>query len=322
MSIKSVCPKCKSILYQKIDVEKVCDVCSISYPIINGIESFVEDDEFYEGRFGISHISKFTDLLRRFYSKVAVSVDSYRNKHESFYRAFEKLSHNREVQVLDIGCGGGRQSLAKSNRIHITGVDLSIASLCNAKKIYSNAYRASIYELPFPDHSFDCICSFDVIGHIPHECKDMLLKELDRVLKPGGYMFHYIEIEYCKGYGKWAQKYPDLYKKYFIDCEGHIGLESYQRVIERFVIAGMSLQQHNVLAKVVWPPGEFSKRFANEYSRFNIFVKLYAVLDASLAKFKLTKAVYGVLLKPFQLFIEPIVSSEYGSLLYVLFKKD
>ena len=43
---------------------------------------------------------------------------------------------------------------------------------------------ASGFELPFPDASFSCVLSSEVIEHVPKESP--MLDELCRVLKPGG----------------------------------------------------------------------------------------------------------------------------------------
>ncbi len=44
----------------------------------------------------------------------------------------------------------------------------------------------------FPDASFDCVFSSDVLEHIPETGADQVIKEINRILKPGGYSIHYI----------------------------------------------------------------------------------------------------------------------------------
>jgi len=43
------------------------------------------------------------------------------------------------------------------------------------------------YELPFADASFDLVCLFDTIEHIPDD--EQALREARRVCKPGGHVF-------------------------------------------------------------------------------------------------------------------------------------
>jgi len=44
--------------------------------------------------------------------------------------------------------------------------------------------RGSAFALPFVDETFDCVISSQVIEHIPYD--EVLYREIDRVLKPGG----------------------------------------------------------------------------------------------------------------------------------------
>jgi ubiquinone/menaquinone biosynthesis C-methylase UbiE len=44
------------------------------------------------------------------------------------------------------------------------------------------------YNLPFSDDVFDCLSDITVIQHIPYELQPKALREMVRVLKPGGRM--------------------------------------------------------------------------------------------------------------------------------------
>ena len=95
-------------------------------------------------------------------------------------------------KVLDVGCGGGYLTnfLAKKGHL-VSGIDLSAQSLAIAKKhdeTESVEYkRASAYELPFPDGSFDTVCAMDLLEHV--EKPAQVIKEASRVLKKGGLFF-------------------------------------------------------------------------------------------------------------------------------------
>lgn len=87
-------------------------------------------------------------------------------------------------RVLEIGTGSGYgiEVIAPHTERFVTldkhrteGLELpQNAEFCTAK----------VPPLPFPDHSFDCVISFQVIEHIPEDCK--FVAEVARVLKPGG----------------------------------------------------------------------------------------------------------------------------------------
>jgi ubiquinone/menaquinone biosynthesis C-methylase UbiE len=98
-------------------------------------------------------------------------------------------------RILDVGCGVGTFAFhaAKAGAI-TTGIDYSSESINAARTLTerfglkdSTAFVVgSALALPFADASFDKIVSADFIEHITHDEKRQLLKELFRVLKPGG----------------------------------------------------------------------------------------------------------------------------------------
>ncbi|MBR9693078.1 class I SAM-dependent methyltransferase, partial [Candidatus Woesearchaeota archaeon] len=96
-------------------------------------------------------------------------------------------------KVLDLGCGDGftLAFLAKQG-FTVTGIDYSEVGIENAKKRLSEESDArilqgDIYEpLPFEDEEFDAVIAYQVINHNYIEKIRLLLKELNRILKPGG----------------------------------------------------------------------------------------------------------------------------------------
>ncbi|MCL1475354.1 class I SAM-dependent methyltransferase [Argonema antarcticum] len=98
------------------------------------------------------------------------------------------------MKLLDCGCGPGTISLGLARIIFpgtVTGIDREISQINiaieNAKKQdISNAdfIEGSIYNLPFPDNSFDAVFSHALFEHLAEPLK--ALSEIKRVLKPGG----------------------------------------------------------------------------------------------------------------------------------------
>lgn len=95
-------------------------------------------------------------------------------------------------QVLDVGCGTGVVALtARRNGAKVTGLDLTPALLERARE---NAAIAGVGDvtwkegdaeaLPFGDASFDVVVS--QFGHIFAPRADVCIREMLRVLKPGG----------------------------------------------------------------------------------------------------------------------------------------
>jgi 2-polyprenyl-3-methyl-5-hydroxy-6-metoxy-1,4-benzoquinol methylase len=93
------------------------------------------------------------------------------------------------LRVLDAGCGEGHLI----ERLHkalpdsaFVGVDVTDVALRKAQQRcpFASFHKGDVLRLPFKDAIFDVVTCTEVIEHIP-EYADAL-KELARVLKPGG----------------------------------------------------------------------------------------------------------------------------------------
>lgn len=97
------------------------------------------------------------------------------------------------LRILDFGAGVGTSlpyflKLLPESRV--TCLDVSSKSLDFAKQRYSDQADFVRYDggaLPFPDEYFDMVFSACVFHHIPHGEHPALLRELRRVLHPGGH---------------------------------------------------------------------------------------------------------------------------------------
>ncbi|MBI4845695.1 MAG: methyltransferase domain-containing protein [Candidatus Omnitrophica bacterium] len=107
----------------------------------------------------------------------------------------EALSPQEGEKILDIGCGVGTFAFhsAKSGA-YCTGADYSLNSVLMARKI-NNRYRlkrpadfvrADAMRLPFKSEVFDKVVCADFIEPINDKEKDILIREIKRVLKPKG----------------------------------------------------------------------------------------------------------------------------------------
>jgi len=95
-------------------------------------------------------------------------------------------------KVLDLGCGSGRLYQLFSNlSIDYVGVDQSEEQIKIAQKKFSNNKYviAEMTSLPFEDNEFDIIYCIATFHHLPdEESRIKALEEMNRVLKPGGYV--------------------------------------------------------------------------------------------------------------------------------------
>jgi len=98
------------------------------------------------------------------------------------------------IRLLDCGCGPGTITLGLASVIApgtVTGIDqeasqIRIATESAVNQAISNTHflERNIYDLPFPDQSFDAAFSHALFEHLQEPIKG--LGEIWRVLKPGG----------------------------------------------------------------------------------------------------------------------------------------
>ncbi len=95
---------------------------------------------------------------------------------------------NQARRVLEIGCGAGGMLGPLQRYGEVSGLDIDheYVSYCKARG-FQNVLCGSGYQLPFADASFDLVCLFDTIEHIPDQ--EQALREVRRVLRPGGSVF-------------------------------------------------------------------------------------------------------------------------------------
>jgi ubiquinone/menaquinone biosynthesis C-methylase UbiE len=106
--------------------------------------------------------------------------------------ALQPLHH-----VLDVGCGTGTLALrikALFPTVEVSGLDPDEHALARARRKTRRAGVPIAFErgfpdaLPYPDASFDHVFSSFMFHHLARADKESTLREVRRVLKPGGYL--------------------------------------------------------------------------------------------------------------------------------------
>ena len=121
------------------------------------------------------------------------------NPRPRIVRALELANIQSGQVVLDIACGRGEiPALAARIGAFAVGIDFSTASLGFANKVRNSQkihmskgsmelLQADACFLPFKDKSFDRITMLDIVEHLlPHQV-ELMLSEVARLLKPGGF---------------------------------------------------------------------------------------------------------------------------------------
>lgn len=104
------------------------------------------------------------------------------------YRDKKTLAYiGKEEDILDIGCGEGvtlEKLVKKFPDRTIKGIDYSWENVEVCKEYNLPAEVGDVYQLNFPDNTFDCCLFMEVIEHLEKPLR--ALKEIYRILRPGG----------------------------------------------------------------------------------------------------------------------------------------
>jgi SAM-dependent methyltransferase len=133
----------------------------------------------------------FRETVRKGYDAIAERYLAGRRRDSEDVRLLGEFMQRLPAgaQVLDAGCGAGVPvSQMLSERFELIGVDFSEAQIGLARKHVPNAnfICKDMTDLDFPDNTFDGICSYYAIIHIPREEHRSLIANFWRMLKPGG----------------------------------------------------------------------------------------------------------------------------------------
>ena len=109
-----------------------------------------------------------------------------------------KLFKKKNVKkILDLGCGSGRHIVYLAKRsFEVYGIDIASKGIKITKdwlkreKLKANLRVSNIYKkLPYPNNFFDALVSTQALHHNKISNIRKLIKEIERVLKPGGLIF-------------------------------------------------------------------------------------------------------------------------------------
>ena len=106
------------------------------------------------------------------------------------FEAMRPLEGQPLGRLLDIGCGFGGLTRLVAEHLSIAeahGIDADAVALEEArtKGIVTHCVEVRTASLAFPDGFFDLVTSFGMLDYLPDF--DPLLREVHRVLRPGGY---------------------------------------------------------------------------------------------------------------------------------------
>jgi SAM-dependent methyltransferase len=107
--------------------------------------------------------------------------------HQRLLKAYVLAAEKVHGDLLEVGCGEGRGVTWIMPKVEkFSAIDKIAEVVEGLKKKFprGNFISGNIPPLPYDDHIFDCVVSFQVIEHIADD--HLYLKEISRVLKPDG----------------------------------------------------------------------------------------------------------------------------------------
>ena len=174
----------------------------------------------------------YKETVKSGYNVIANRYLAERTRDSEDVRLLNELIERLPVNasVLDAGCGAGVPiSLMLSEQFKVTGVDFSEAQIELAKKQIpqANFICQDMTKLDFLENSFDGICSYYAIIHIPREEHQPLLANFHRMLKPNGLallclgaqnLMDDIDENYLGTRMYWSHYDAETYIKMLADC--------------------------------------------------------------------------------------------------------
>ena len=174
----------------------------------------------------------FKKTVKQGYNAIANRYLAQRTRDSEDVRLLDDLIERlpANAKVLDAGCGAGIPiSQMLSEHFDVTGVDFSEAQIKLAKKHVprANFICRDMTKLDFPENTFDGICSYYAIIHIPREEHQSLLINFHRMLKPEGFallclgaehLIDDIDENYLGTRMYWSHYDTETYLKMLKDC--------------------------------------------------------------------------------------------------------
>ncbi|HLY62074.1 MAG TPA: methyltransferase domain-containing protein [Terriglobia bacterium] len=148
-----------------------------------------------------------------------------------------------EGRVLDVGCGSSR--IIGALPPGSVALDILLRKLRFARKYSKHVVQGTGFALPFPDASFPCVLSSQMIEHVPKE--PQVLDELCRVLAPGGRL-----ILGTPDYANWEWVITEkIYEKVVPGGYAHEHISHYTRreLIDTFEKRGFKLEDTRYILK-------------------------------------------------------------------------
>jgi ubiquinone/menaquinone biosynthesis C-methylase UbiE/uncharacterized protein YbaR (Trm112 family) len=209
-----LCVSCRAALFQQGRL-LTCSGCRKTYPIIDGIPSFVTE------------LSPHAQHQEEIWSQEAhdsqprASSDRELHFHLKREQAFlHEIPLKKGTRILDIGAGKGVTMTLLGPGFTYTAVDISMESLRRGRAFIGEILPTTPVQyihadaglLPFPEASYDAVICFDIFEHV--QDKRTLLCSLQSLLAPQGLLLVHMPVRDRFLSLEWIYKglFPEKYR--------------------------------------------------------------------------------------------------------------
>ncbi|WP_175532258.1 bifunctional 2-polyprenyl-6-hydroxyphenol methylase/3-demethylubiquinol 3-O-methyltransferase UbiG [Paenibacillus sp. yr247] len=120
-----------------------------------------------------------------------IAVQSWKvTEMDRFLARLHAADHRGGKRILDLGSGPGHQaSYLQKNGCQVSCVDLSeeMVNICREKGL--DALAMDFYTLDLEPESYDAVWTMNALLHVPKSSLLQVLKNIERVLKPDGFLY-------------------------------------------------------------------------------------------------------------------------------------
>lgn len=160
----------------------------------------------------VKNSERYWNEIHTEYIRNQIKVDDWLDR-------FESIINDCGKPILDLGCGGGNDTLyfiEKGKKV--VACDQSINAIKNIRKNFPEVSDAKCFNMldgfPFEDDSFDIVCADLSLHYFREADTRMILREICRILTPGGYLFARVNSvkDVNHGAGDGTEIEPHLYQ--------------------------------------------------------------------------------------------------------------
>jgi DNA gyrase subunit B len=153
------------------------------------------------------------------------------------------------ARLLDVCCGSGVVGHAFGERVaEKTGLDITPEMVELARRRLDKVVQGTVYDIPFPEASFDIVCTREVLHLLPNPGKPV--SEIFRVLKPGGQFVVGQILPYSELDGPWMYR---VFKKKQPLIFNMFQEEDFRKMLLEAGFADLRMTEHTLWESIdVW----------------------------------------------------------------------